>query len=121
MVEKKNDRVEVILPLSTYQCVRAEFVIPLHVRKHIEDDATFNGCFYVVTTSIGSGLEHGLPHLGLLVTNATPLSKALKDGFLLPVLFGKGFGAIQQVWNVEILDVISRNNVRIACLLSEIK
>ena len=61
------------LRADTVERIRAQLVVALHVREHIENDTTIDGRFDVGTLTVRRGLEHGLPHFGHAILDPAPL------------------------------------------------
>ncbi len=83
-------------------------MIALHIGKHVEDDTSFYGGFGVFSTAVGGGLEHLLAFLGLGVFDAAPLSK---DSEVWRILFPQGFGTVEKIRYVKVLQSQSDENV----------
>mmetsp|Transcript_7938 Transcript_7938/g.11598 ORF Transcript_7938/g.11598 Transcript_7938/m.11598 type:complete len:271 (-) Transcript_7938:121-933(-) len=100
-----------ILGTDAIQGVAGQLVVSLHVGKHVENDTPVNGGFHIGSFSVRRRLKGRLLHFGWRVSNFAPLAKATE----LVVVLGKRLGPVQEIGNVEILHVITCNNVGIAC------
>ena len=93
-----------ILGADTIESVRGELVITLHVRKHIKNNSTVNGCLHVISLSVCCRLKSSFSHFYQSPFDSTPFFEICHlffNGFITFSL-AKSICTIQQIrlWKI---------------------